>query len=408
MTTHPLLASLRRHKLTAGLLMVQIAMTCAIVCNIAFLIVGRVDGMRHVTGVEENSVLVIESSRTTQGNPLAAQQVDLQALRAVPGVISVSALDTLPLAHTGMSSTARSAPASTPAAVEVEVNLLSGSPGEVATLGLKLIQGRDFASSEYAAMDASKGLGFTGLGNASTTILSQSLADKLWPGSPPLGRIVYVNDRPYRVIGIVEHLVGPWLGQAGHEEYSMLLPLLVDTTRTMYALRTKPDDRDHVQRAAVDRLNAIDDQRIIGKSRRYDEVRADYFRQDLTMLGLLIASASGLLFVTGLGVAGLASFWVQQRYRQIGIRRAVGATRRDILHYFQIENALIVALGLVLGMVLAVVLNGVLMIRYELPRLPLAYLPIVGIGLLLVGQVAVWLPARRAASIEPLSAIRPA
>jgi len=107
-----------------------------------------------------------------------------------------------------------------------------------------------------------------------------------------------------------------------------------------------------------------------------------------------------------LGITGLANFWVQQRRRIIGIRRAIGATRGDILRYFQTENFLIVTGGIVLGMLLAFVLNLVLMSYYELPRLPLYYLPVGALVLWLLGQLAVLGPALRAAAVPPVVATR--
>jgi putative ABC transport system permease protein len=124
------------------------------------------------------------------------------------------------------------------------------------------------------------------------------------------------------------------------------------------------------------------------------------------MISLLVASALGLLFVTALGIAGLASFWVQQRTRSIGIRRAIGATRGDTLRYFQTENFLIVSFGVLPGVFLAIGLNLLLMEHYELPRLPLWYLPVGVLALWILGQLAVLSPALRAASVPPVVATR--
>jgi len=110
--------------------------------------------------------------------------------------------------------------------------------------------------------------------------------------------------------------------------------------------------------------------------------------------------------VTALGIVGLASFWVAQRRKQIGIRRALGATRADILRYFQIENFLIVTFGIVLGIVLAVGINLSLMKLFEVPRLPYWYLPIGALVLWLLGQLAVLAPALRAAAVPPVVATR--
>jgi putative ABC transport system permease protein len=138
----------------------------------------------------------------------------------------------------------------------------------------------------------------------------------------------------------------------------------------------------------------------------YSQIRAQYFQRDTTMIGLLLASALGLLFVTALGITGLANFWVGQRTRCIGIRRAVGATRGDILRYFQTENFLIVTFGVVLGVLLAIGLNLLLMKHYELPRLPLWYLPVGAAVLWLLGQLAVLAPALRASNVPPVVATR--
>jgi len=121
---------------------------------------------------------------------------------------------------------------------------------------------------------------------------------------------------------------------------------------------------------------------------------------------MLVGVIFAMLMVTALGIVGLASFWVQQRRRQIGIRRAIGATRRDILHYFQTENFLIVGGGIALGMVLAFALNLVLMKHYELPRLPLYYLPAAALVLWTLGQLSVLGPALRAAAVPPVVATR--
>jgi putative ABC transport system permease protein len=124
------------------------------------------------------------------------------------------------------------------------------------------------------------------------------------------------------------------------------------------------------------------------------------------MAGMMVGVIAALLLVTALGIIGLASFWVQQRRRQIGVRRALGATRSDILHYFQTENFLIVTGGIALGMALAFGLNLALMRIYELPRLPLLYLPVGALALWLLGQLAVLGPALRAAAVPPVVATR--
>ena len=89
-----------------------------------------------------------------------------------------------------------------------------------------------------------------------------------------------------------------------------------------------------------------------------------------------------------------------------GIRRALGATRGQIIRYFQAENLLLATLGIALGMLLAYGINLLLMERYELARLPAQYLPVGALSLWLLGQLAVLGPALRAASVPPVVATR--
>ena len=121
---------------------------------------------------------------------------------------------------------------------------------------------------------------------------------------------------------------------------------------------------------------------------------------------LLLAVSIAMLAITAFGIGGLASFWVQQRTRQIGVRRALGATRGQILRYFQTENFLLASIGIAIGMLLAFAINQLLMGKYEMARLPLFYLPAGAVLLWLLGQLAVYAPARRAASIPPATATR--
>jgi putative ABC transport system permease protein len=177
-----------------------------------------------------------------------------------------------------------------------------------------------------------------------------------------------------------------------------------------YLLRTDPARRDEVLKAAVAVLEKNSPNRIIleENTKSMEDLRAQYYRQDRAMVWMLVAVIIALLVVTALGIVGLASFWVQQRTKQIGVRRALGATRGQILRYFQTENFLLATIGIVLGMLLAYAINQLLMGKYELPRLPLYYLPVGAALLWMLGQIAVYGPARKAASVPPAVATRSA
>ena len=189
----------------------------------------------------------------------------------------------------------------------------------------------------------------------------------------------------------------------------MVVPLRMGADRDQnYILRTRPGDRAQVLAAAIAALRKVDPRRVVTTSRSFDEVRRKFFQEDRAMAGILVGVIIALLVVTALGIVGLASFWVAQRRRTIGVRRALGATRRNILNYFQTENFLLATIGIALGMVLAYAINLYLMTHYELPRLPALYFPVGALALWLIGQGAVLGPALRAAAVPPVVATRSA
>jgi putative ABC transport system permease protein len=136
--------------------------------------------------------------------------------------------------------------------------------------------------------------------------------------------------------------------------------------------------------------------------------RIECYRGDTALSWMLITVSALLLLVTASGIVGMASLWVTQRRKQIGVRRALGARRVDILRYFVTENILITTAGVFSGVLLAVALNHLMVTRLEMARLPLGYLA-AGAGLFwALGIAAVYGPAWRAASISPALATRTA
>lgn len=419
MQIRPILSTLRRHQLTAVLLMLQVAFTCAIVCNVAFMIVQRVQRVTVPSGLDESAVSMINVDDLQPGaNLLSLHQAGLAALRRVPWVQSAAIVSNVPLSGNEDASGLCASLDALHAAIKArsthapgcaEPDEYMGGTDVLRTLGLKLVAGRDFRADEYVSGNPDQPQDDT----ADSVIISRALARRLYPAGHAVGHSLYIGESGFhgkgtRIVGVVEHLQRGALQKIMKRDLSILLPIVPGMGNVHFVLRSKPAERKRVMRAAVALLNKRVPARHVSASdaQTYTQIRADYFQRDTTMIGMLLASALGLLFVTALGITGLATFWVQQRTRSIGIRRAVGATRGDILRYFQTENFLIVTGGIVLGVLLAVGLNLLLMKHYELSRLPLWYLPVGAVALWLLGQLAVLAPALRAARVPPVVATR--
>ncbi|NIK01977.1 putative ABC transport system permease protein [Xanthomonas campestris] len=392
------------------MIVLEIALACAIICNSLFLIGNRIETLQQPSGIAESELVSIQLGGIgTQVNAEARTREDLAALRNLPGVRSAAVINQIPFVHYSWNSSVsltREQERPTLNAAQYMV-----SEGTLGTLGLQLLAGRDFTAGEF--MDVSQANKDRSIDEKGLSmIITQHMANKLFPAQTALGKTVYAGDTALHIIGIVQTLARPTNNTAAgvdQSNYSMLLPLRINYTAGLYIIRvTDPTRRAEVLQSAVAALMKLDNSRLVLKQETYSEIRADYFENDRAMIWLLGAVCIALLIVTALGIVGLASFWVQQRTKQIGIRRALGATRSQILRYFQMENFLLASIGIMLGMLMAYSINVWLMARYELPRLPAIYLPIGALLLWTLGQVAVFWPARRAAAVPPAVATRSA
>ena len=400
----PTLSSLRRHKTAVLLIVLQIAVACAILCNAVFLIGQRVDRMNQASGIDDSRLVMIESMGLDPDKKTSTRVAeDLAVLRNVSGVESAISVGQFPyVSNSWNTSLSLKENQQKPT---LTTNMVTVDPGFLKTSGLKLLQGRWFSTEEHQPEEVLFGGGEI---RFPMLVITQDLAERLFPGESALGKIVFgMGDGGSRVVGITSNMLAPG-GQAGEDSSTQYMSVFVPVTSNMswYVLRTEQDQRDSVLKQAVASLNRTDPNRIINGQRTLTEMRQSYYSRDRAVTWLLVIVSVLLLTITAFGIGGLASFWVQQRTKQIGVRRALGATRKQILHYFQIENFIIVTGGVVLGMLLAYGINQLLMGKYELPRLPWFYLPIGASALWLLGQIAVLWPALRAASIPPATATR--
>ncbi len=398
----PILAALKRQKTAAALIAIEIALCCAIVCNALFLIANRLERSAVSSGIAEMELIRVATAGTGAEVATSRLRADLAALKDVSGVIDATLTNQVPFGKSSWNTGVRLTREDRNSVAEV--GSYYGDEQLLETLGVQLVAGRDFNSDEFIDFDQILG----GHGKEpNVAIITTTLAKQLYGDADPLGREFFPGEEPVRVVGVVDRLIRPRLGEdTSYNESSMILPIRMGGGYGFFLLRTLPQDRAAVIEAVRAKLKEISPNRIVLESKSIEELRSDYFKQDRVMAGLLVAVVVSLLIVTALGIVGLASFWVQRRRRQIGIRRALGATRRQILHYFQTENFLIVTLGIVVGMAGAYAISGWLMQQYEMPRLPLWYLPVGAVVLWLLGQIAVLAPALRAASVPPATATR--
>jgi ABC-type antimicrobial peptide transport system, permease component len=398
MPIRPILRALRHHRFTTALIVLEIALACAVLCNACFIVVGKL-GLMHIrSGIDEPALAVVtlDNFDRQRADDLNARVVS--GLRKVDGVQSVSLISGLPFLDAGAESASPDR--------EGKLGLYStsfyfGDPGTLPALGVELTAGRLPRDSDVVSADAA----------IVKSVITRSLADRLWPHADPLGKVFWCchGTGGFQVIGVAQALI-----QAGPRDDISVGNAIFTPQRSgsmlagQYLLRADPARVDEVLRKARAAMATLAPDATVDEEHTGTlvDLRHRYFRSDRATADMLMGTMAALLAITALGIVGLTGYWVQQRRKQIGIRRAIGATRHDILRHFQIENFLIVGMGIALGVLLTYTFDVLLMRFYELPHLPPAYLLVGAVALWLLGQLAVLGPALRAAAVPPVVATR--
>ena len=409
MEIRPIVSALLRNKTGALLIAAQIALTLAIVSNAAYIIRDRVAISSRSSGIDDESSVfrIAVDSVNTPGDPLAVQKQEERMLAALPGVESVAASNQVPLGQSGWNMSLFLDKAQTDSSASMAFYFTPGPL--VKTLGLKLIDGRDLTETDVDVINVRENEHRLG----HVAVITQALAKKLFPGeASAVGKHVFLGnsaDSPeYEIVGVVERLQSPWSQNGERGEWSLITAIRPIQGYADYLVRTEPGQAERVMRDAEAALTRAGSERLVVEKHTMTEVRDRRYRADKAMVWMLVTVTVLLLLVTASGIVGMATLWVNQRRKQIGVRRALGARRADILRYFVTENVLISSLGIAAGTVLALALNQLLVSQFELSRLPLPHL-LVGMGVLwILGIVAVYGPARRAASVAPATATRSA
>jgi putative ABC transport system permease protein len=403
MGVRPILSAMRRNKFGALLIATQMAVTLAFLANALTLVEQRIAWSDRPSGLDEANIFVIHSETVDDAGDLAARQAsDVDALRALNGVVDAYATNMYPLEGGGWIETVNlTADQKTPTAFAAHY---MGDDHALHTMGLKLIAGRNFTPDEIVNRTEND------LPMPSGFIVTKALAAKLFPQGNALGQPIFVeNEKPIAIIGIVDRLQGPMTVATGfdstYSENSVFTPYRLIGERNVYMVRVRPGQLNAVMKAAEQKLMQLQGNRIL-QTQSMPDVRADAYRGDHGLIVLLTAICLALLIVTAFGIVGLTSYWVAQRRQQIGIRRALGATRQAIVRYFQTENFMIAAGGAAVGIAFAMALNLWMVHSFEMVRMDNSRAVIGALVILLLGQFAVIWPALRAASIPPALATR--
>lgn len=402
LNVRPILSALSRNRTGAILVALEIAVALAVMVNAAWIVAQRLEQIEAPSGIDVRDTFAIGVSALTSHSDLAAaQREDLAYLRSLPGVLAVSTTSSIPLSRYGQGTAVsrdpgEQAPMTRTRSMEVDEATLG-------TLGVRIVAGRNFRATDIRP--PTKGY----FPSYSEVLITQSLANKLFPDGNALGKSIYQGDNtPMTVIGITSNFIPSVPNSSTSPGYDMLMYPQIPGNYGFYfcLVRTRPGRTAALLQIAQRHLAISNPDRILilAQTLSFYRQRLDAGNRNVAIFLTLVTAL--ILCVTCLGIFGLTTFNVSTRTKQIGTLRAVGARKRDVVAHFLIENAIVLTAGVIAGCTLALGIGHWLSDQYQLPRLDLHFLAIGILALAVIGQLAAWQPARRAASVPPSVATR--
>src|SRR6266403_91503 len=319
----------------------------------------------------------------------------LPRVTALPGIEGVAVSNDLPLegddTTTGLREVEGRAPYQRGQQPLTGIHAIN--PGYFQAMGIPLLRGREFSASDNA-------------NSTPVVVINQKLAETLWPGQDPLGKHFNLLDKkPSEVVGVVGNVLHNGLGESVSLESYHPFPQN-PWSYIGLAVRTHGDP-GAVYGAVRSLVAQIDPELPVHGMRPMEQVMAETMASRRLTLWLVGAFAALALVLASVGIYGVISYAVTERVHEIGVRVALGAQRRDVLHLVVGHGMRLAAIGLVLGSVIAFfAARAMTTLLFGIPPSdPLTYIGI-AVVLALAALAACYIPARRATAVDPMVALR--
>jgi putative ABC transport system permease protein len=386
-----------------GLVAIEVALAIVVLCG-AGLLVKSLSGLLHVSpGLDPHEVLTLQVSLPqddTYGPPVRESFCsDLsRGAEGLPGIRSIGAVSHLPLsgANAGRGLTIEGYMPKQDESVSASYRLTC--PGYFTTLGIALVDGRDFNHR-----DVTKG--------ERVVIINRAMADAYWKkGESPIGRRLKLggprSENPWNtVVGVTENVRHFGLDSDARRE--IFMPYAQAAWPVMTVVAKTAGEPSAWQSALREVIRRVDPDLPIASVNSMEDIVGSSLNWRTTPMRLLTGFAAIGLLLASIGVYGVLAYYVSQRTREIGVRAALGATRRQLASMVIRQSMLPIAAGVILG-VAGSLASGRLLQQFLFEVRPGDPQVIATIVALLIGVslLASWLPARRAAAIDPLVALR--
>jgi putative ABC transport system permease protein len=395
----PIFRAMNHNRTRVALIILEIAVTLAIVTNCVNMILDERSKMMRSSGFDDDNLLWVRSAPfqpefREQQYILNHVDSDLRVMKSVPGVRAVVNTSFIPWQGGGSSTTVKIAGTKD---IPVRSQIYYSKGDLFGTLGTKLIEGRDFVPNDFDYDQVN--------GNPKVVIVSRKLAELLFKTPHVAGRQMDDGQAVYTIVGVLDPFYNPY-GWPIHE-YAFFGPSTVGSFSrgTRFLVRVEPGAMKSVVSALETAMTKSNSGRVI-TTKTIAETKDNFNAGGRLVQKGMTAVIALLVFVTALGIIGITSLSVAERTKQIGTRRALGATRGNILVHFILENWMVTTAGLALGVLATYGLNFLLVTHVSGVKMDWRYV-VVGMVLLWInGVVATIPPAMRGARVSPAVATR--
>ena len=391
-------ASPARQRLRSSLVVVEIAIAMLLLFGAGLLVRSLQQLEKVQTGFDPHGLMTGAITLPTSVYKEEEQQVNFyqaleDQLKNVPGVQRVAIVDALPFSNAGGSASfnikGQAVPPNQPGP---HGNVRQISPDYFGTLGIPLLRGRGFTPEDRFKTQA-------------VVIVDETLARQYWPGQDPIGQQIDFGVLR-TIVGVVAHAKASSLESDTNEGFYYVPISQVPTDSAFVALRTAGSPTAILE-AVRNAVHAVDPGQAIYDVKTMDE-RVDSSLVGRRFLVVLLSIFAGLaLLLSALGLYGVINYSVKLRTRELGVRMALGAQRSDVLQLVLGKGMQLAVIGLVAGLLASFALGRVLnSMLYNVSIFnPLA---LIATSSLLAATVlfASYLPARRAAKLDPMRTLR--
>jgi predicted permease len=390
----------RRLKLRSVLATIQIGLSLVLLC-LAGLFLRSLESAANIEiGFRPQGLLMMSVDPRLHGYTAERTVAFLSELQervaALPGVVSTAVTDQMPLSIGGRDDNLKVDGVSGTAVRQIDTDLYMASPGFLQTMGVPLVAGRDFGSEAA--------------GGQKVAIVSRAFAERAFGNENPIGRHVSGGGANYEIIGVAANTKSRTLGEGVRPMLYRSLTQCVgaDPSFLGYTLVVRTAGNPGAMREAVRRqIHALNPSLAIFNVETMEEhVRSAYFLPRLAATLFGIFGGMGLVLAI-VGLYGMMSFVVGQRRQEIGIRMAMGAERAAVKWLVVRQGMTLACVALALGWPAAWMLAKLASsFLYGISAHDLATFVVVPLILASIAFAACWIPARRAASINPMDALR--